>query len=767
MAEDRIRVLVVEDDELDRIAFDRFVCKESLPFDCMYAESVEQARDLLTGSNFDVVMLDYVLGNNTALELFDGLDDETAVVIVTGAGNQEIAVQAMKAGAADYIIKDFDGLYLKAVPVTVEKAVASARSRKALREANERLELALSGADLGLWDWTLPTDELIVNERFAQMLGYRVEDIEPTFSAWRKLLHPEDTQRNKAPWKEHLQGKRSNLELEQRLRSSDGRWKWFLTRCKVVRRDAAGNPVRMSGTSLDITDRKKAEEDLRSSEERYRRLVENVPLGVFSLDPHQCFVEANPAFAEILGLESTSQLRGTCFGDHPGLAASGLEEDIRACAESGDSALVERTILSSSGKPVNIRVYITPVRSRRGFLSGLQLLVQDITEHKRAQEILIQSERLKAVGELAGGVAHNFNNLLQVILTGAQLLSLNLDLGEMEEAREQVRQITESCRLGSETVKRLQHFTKLRSEDLDPISRFDVSETVLQAAEISKTWWKINPERKGVHIALEMDLKPECFIYGRESDLFEVLINLIKNASEALPDGGRILLSTCRDEDLVTIEVHDNGVGIAEQEMGRIFEPFFTTKGYQRTGMGLAGSYGLVCQLGGEICADSAPGEGSRFVVRLPSAPHSEPVEESLEGIGPSRRISFLLIDDMQAVVEMLQKGLERRGHTVHTALNGSEGLDLFREHRPDVIVCDLGMPHMNGWEVGKTVRDECERENRDKPLFVLLTGWSCQDREIRKIEESGVDDIIEKPVDPPSLLKVVEKGLGKGSKKN
>ena len=200
---------------------------------------------------------------------------------------------------------------------------------------------------------------------------------------------------------------------------------------------------------------------------------------------------------------------------------------------------------------------------------------QDLTARKRAEESLLRAERLKAVGELASGVAHNFNNLLQVIMTGAQLASLQME--KLGEAREKLDQILETSRLGAETVQRLQEFAQVRQENANT-GRERRSWTSpmwpKRAIEMSEPWWKTSPEKEGIKIALHTSLEPDCLVKGREGELFEVVLNLVKNASEALPHGGQIEIVTRIEDDHVVLKVRDTGVGIAQESFGKIFEPF-------------------------------------------------------------------------------------------------------------------------------------------------------------------------------------------------
>lgn len=384
-------------------------------------------------------------------------------------------------------------------------------------------------------------------------------------------------------------------------------------------------------------------------------------------------------------------------------------------------------------------------------------LLAEIAERRKAQEALLQAERLKAVGELASGVSHNFNNLLQILQGNAHLAMAGLERGDLEGISSNIQEIIQTSALASGTVRRLQDFARVKPSSAHSEGNvFDFSEMVRQASDMTKIWWKTVPEKAGISVQLVHNLAPDCRVKGREHELFEVAVNLIKNAAEALPGGGEIRVDTFMDSGHVVLRVRDNGVGISPENIKRLFEPFFTTKEVQSAGMGLASSYGIVKSHGGTISVQSTLGQGSTFLVRLPRA----------EGLSPdlhvspkkfSRQLRILLIDDMQPVTALLSSGLAEYGQTVTTALSGPEGLQAFEKAPHDVVICDLGMPGMNGWDVGESLVALCQEKSIAKPPFIILTGWSDQAEEEEKIARAGVNAVIQKPIDIPELLEIIQ----------
>jgi len=354
-------------------------------------------------------------------------------------------------------------------------------------------------------------------------------------------------------------------------------------------------------------------------------------------------------------------------------------------------------------------------------------------------------------------VAHNFNNLLQIVIGGLQLALVNLERGNLSTIRNQLESVLDSAKFGSETVRRLQSFANIRADSSGFRSRvFDLSDLARQAIEMTKPWWKTGPEKHGIAICVIVNLTEGCSVRGNESELFEVLVNLIKNAAEALPDGGEITVESTLSENVVSLKVRDSGVGIGQEHLTKVFDPFWTTKGFDGTGMGLAVSYAVIVRHEGSISVESTLGKGSTFTVTLPRAEGAEEMASSaVEGF--DRRLAILLIDDLESVLVVLRDTLVECNQEVLAATSGRQGLDIFGSRPVDLVICDLGMPVMNGWDVGKSVKAVCRERGIRKPPFILLTGWGGQALEAEKMVESGVDAVMEKPVEVSRLIETIK----------
>ena len=252
-------------------------------------------------------------------------------------------------------------------------------------------------------------------------------------------------------------------------------------------------------------------------------------------------------------------------------------------------------------------------------------LKQTLIELKQAQDQIIRTEKLKALGEMASGVAHDFNNVLAVILGNIQLLSYQLDHLSPEDVRERLKAIERSSKDGAETIRRIQEFTGIRRDkDFSPVS---VKELVQGVMVMTEPRWKDQAQSKGIQIELSTRFENVPFILGNPSELREVFTNIIFNAIDAMPEGGKLTFSTHHSaEDWVEVRISDTGIGMTEEVKRRIFDPFFTTKGVTNSGLGMSVSYGIIKRHGGEILVESEPGKGSTFAIHLPTG---YPVEET------------------------------------------------------------------------------------------------------------------------------------------
>jgi signal transduction histidine kinase/DNA-binding response OmpR family regulator len=449
----------------------------------------------------------------------------------------------------------------------------------------------------------------------------------------------------------------------------------------------------------------------------------------------QCrLVRANRGLAQLLG-RPVIDLLGTRLCDQ----LPELEPTCNVCHAPPEWDDAQADLL---GKPRDLRldreeprlltVTDFPARlSDVGIVSWVTL-VKDVTNERRLQETLVRSERLRAIGEMASGVAHDFNNLLSTILHRSEV-ALNEPL--QDDLRRSVETIRSAALDGVATVRRIQEYSRVRHDPQQQTAQLD--QALEAAIELARHRW-VDSNSSNPQIEVEIDVPPLPAVSGDASELREVFMNLIINAVDAMPMGGKLRIAAEADENVARVRVTDSGVGMSEDVQTRIFDPFFTTKGERGNGLGLSIAVGFVTRSGGRLEVESAPGQGSTFTVTLPiaAAPLAEPLPEP--AAGPPLRI--LLVDDDDGVRDGLQLLLRQDGHRVDAYQSGREALDRYVRGHYDCIITDLAMPEVGGWEFAQRLRS-----TDDAVPLILLTGWRAQIND-QDLEQHGVNAVLSKP---------------------
>jgi PAS domain S-box-containing protein len=360
-------------------------------------------------------------------------------------------------------------------------------------------------------------------------------------------------------------------------------------------------------------------------------------------------------------------------------------------------------------------------------------LVKAYENLKSAQEYMVQAEKLKALGEMAGGVAHDFNNVLAVVLGRTQLA---LEDVKDDKLKKDLQIIEQTAIDAATTVRRLQDFARVRVErNFAVLDLKEVLESTLQMTESRRMELK---EREGINIDMESKLRDTSIVEGDVAELREGLLNIIFNAMDAMPKGGKIKIEAKQTKKWVTVSISDTGIGMPKEIMDRIFEPFFTTRVHKGTGLGLSVTYGIIQRHRGEISVESTVGVGSTFYIKLPvcegvvSKKHAAGKADAVKGV------SILMVDDNPEVAGILGLTLRRLGHTVVEANSGEAAINTFEVGKFDLIITDLGMPDMSGHEVAKIVK-----EMKPGTPVLVISGWGGQ---LNLDEMPEVDGVIAKP---------------------
>ncbi|HEX7315113.1 MAG TPA: ATP-binding protein [Pyrinomonadaceae bacterium] len=423
-----------------------------------------------------------------------------------------------------------------------------------------------------------------------------------------------------------------------------------------------------------------------------------------------------------------------------------IEESERAAAEerfhrtlAGEPQTVELRLLRGDGEIRYTVTDSTPLVTD-GRTTGVLTMTRDVTGQRLERERAAQADKLRALGQLASGVAHDFNNALAAILGRAQLLRRTAGDPELGRGLDIILTAAEDA---AATVRRIRSFARqLPGEGHAEVC---VVELLRDAVEITRTQWENDARARGLRYEVTVEGDESLHARGNASELREVFVNLVVNAIDAMPEGGRLNVSCRRRGERLRLLFTDTGTGMAEEVRARIFEPFFTTKGVHGTGLGLFVSYGIVERHGGHISAASQPGRGTTFTIDLPHAETARPGQSCqsapAQAEGNARALSVLVVDDEEHVRETLAEMVEVFGHSVIRADGGRAALAALSENEFDIVFTDLSMPEMDGWEVARAVRRRSPRTR-----IAVVTGYG---RDAARTQgDAPADTVIGKPFD-------------------
>jgi PAS domain S-box-containing protein len=478
-------------------------------------------------------------------------------------------------------------------------------------------------------------------------------------------------------------------------------------------------------------------------------VLDSMPQGICILDAEGKIKRINRSIEKIQGgqtSEIVGRSPGVLFQDPANF------EKLLARASVPDAARVEKSdvnLVNSKGETYLADIHIVRIFDA-GACVGYLMVIEDITRKKAFSDKIIQSEKLAALGTMAGGVSHDFNNLLMAILGHIQLILPQI---EDEEIRRRLQNMEKAVYDGSNTVRRLQRFTERERDPNAAASTVDVEEAVRDVVELTRPRWKNLMERSGRTIDIKTDIPKNCVAAVNASDLREVLTNLLLNAIDAMPQGGTVIFRALLQAENVILEVSDSGVGMSKDLAERIFDPFFTTKGIGNSGLGLSVSWSLISRYGGDVQVKSKPGKGTTFIIKLPKA---EAVKTQIVSKSGEETNSYrlLLVEDDPEILNLLRDMLRFKGHRVVAVNDGEKALELIDSSNFDLVLTDLGMPVVSGWEIARRAK-----EKNPKLPVVMITGWGAQ-YEDAELAGRGVDLMLSKPLSWDKLLNSIEKLL-------
>jgi len=634
------------------------------------------------------------------------------------------------------------------------------RTEEQLREANAQLREFLDHSPAVLYALRVEGERIVprfASENITRLLGFDAEEA-LSYEWWLGQLHVDDRESAAGSIAQTLTDGSSRHEY--RLRHKDGRYLWVEDQQRLVR-DEQGAPAEIVGVWTDITDRKRAEEELHETERRFRDMLDNLDLISVMLDQEGRVAYCNDYFLRLTGW-SRDEVIGTSWFERflPADIAGEMRDVYLTLLKDGKEVRhYTNEIMTRSGERRLVQWSHSLLYSKTGEVIGVASIAEDITERAKLEKQLFRAQRLESLGTLAGGIAHDLNNLLLPILMGVTLLKR---FGPNEASLQAIDNIERSVKRGSELVKQVLLFARGGQTSREPV-RLDAIIHEIEAI-ITSTFPK--------DITLETEVAENVYsVTGDATQLTQVLLNLCVNSRDAMPHGGNIVISArnqvLTDTDALlhgavvggaysVLEVADTGEGMAKEIVDRIFDPFFTTKEVgSGTGLGLSTVQGIVSNHGGFVTVSSAAGEGSTFTVYLPARRSqaevvSLPVATTAPPQGNGELI--LLVDDDASVLSITQQTLEEFGYRVLTAVDGAQAIGTFSRQHEEIalVLTDMAMPVIDGFALIAALN----RIGRD--VRVIATTGNPSATTMTKIARSGVAHILIKPYTADHLLRTI-----------
>ncbi len=753
-----LRVLIAEDNPADAELVLRELRRAGFEPDWVRVESEAAYLERLP-TNPDIILSDFHMPQFTgprALELLTQTGANTPFIIISGTIGEDIAVDMMKRGAADYLMKDRLTRLGPAVRQALDQARLHRDRRKtedSLRQSEAEFRAMTEASPLGIFVTDAEGLLTYTNATLRQMLGIGFQEI--SGSGWFQSVHPEDRGSLLNEWRGCISGGR-NFKGCVRFVRRDGAVIWASIRSAAMR--GKEQVLGYVGVVEDITERKRSEERIREQAE----MLDCAHEAIIVRDIHTRRITFWNKGAERLYGWTAAEADGRDIGELIFADPDAVDEISRELLQSGESHGERRHVTRHGGKLI-VSSHVTLVRDAAGNPKSALVINIDITRQKNLETQFLRAQRMESIGTLASGVAHDLNNILAPILMSAPILRQEMPAAERDSI---ISTIELSAERGAQIVKQVLTLGRGLEGERRPLQ---ISAVIKEMVKIMRGTF---PKGILVEAVIAPDLWPAI---GDATQIHQILLNLCVNARDAMPDGGRLLVrasnimidanyaSTLADAKTgphVLLEVRDNGCGIPPEIIERVFDPFFTTKGAGNgTGLGLSTVLGIVKSHGGHINMSSHPGEGTSFQIYLPASLDPQAVPDASGGADALPRGNgecMLVVDDEEAIRNAIRSVLESHGYRVIVAMDGVEALAVFARNPGTIqgVLTDLMMPLMDG-----TALIHALRKLEPRLPIIASTGLGEKAR-FAELDAMGIGRILTKPYGAAELLQIVNEAL-------
>ena len=647
MEDTRYKILLIEDNELDRMAFERFVENEKHLYDFTAAGSVSEAQNILDSEKFDVIVSDYSLGDGTALDILNSVKN-IPIILTTGASDEEVAIKAWKAGAYDYLPKDLNRNYLKAVPKAIENAIKHKRIEEALERKQKNLEAVFNAAPVGM---LLADENMIVtsandtikrmlHREYLQIINQQVGNALGCVNSTKNekgcgyspacngcLL--KNTMRSVLDSGRPVHDVETHPTLEVDNREITP---WFRISVQPAIIDERKHVI---AAIDDITEHKKAENERRLAEERYRTIFENSAVAISMVDEQERLISWNKFMERLLGMDEEDLYLKPVKSLYPVQEWERIRSyNIR---QKGMQHHLETRMIKKDGVLIDVDISLSVLKDSTGKTTGSIGVIRDITERKEAEEKLKETMELKS--QFISTVSHELRTPLAAIKEG---LGIVLDgiAGRINEKQTKFLNIAKrNVERLSELINDVLDFQKFEAGRMKLDIHCNNIEQVL--LEVHETMALSAKKNQVELLFVSVEDMPEAKF--DRAKIIQVLTNLVGNAIKFTPEKGRVSVNVRHENGQLVISVSDTGMGIPKEELPKIFERFYRVKRsgkqIQGTGLGLAIVHKIVMMHGGRIEVESEVDQGTNFTVFLPLEPKSLPevssekIDEILENV--------------------------------------------------------------------------------------------------------------------------------------